>query len=164
MPDLRHLPELSDPDSSSFTKASKKASIPCSSCRGVHRTFLYTGEFSARRIRQRRHHAQTTLTAACSDCAFVWRGSNESNPEQTTLSAACSDFAQLRRCSKESNHAQTTLPSNLSEQVHSLSKQQLAWSARGSTPSNISEPVQSLSKQQKERSDRGSSHLNYCTA
>ena len=39
------------------------------------------------------------LTAACSGCAVVWRGSNESNSDQTALSAACSDFAQVRRCS-----------------------------------------------------------------
>ena len=38
----------------------------------------------------RPNHDQTMLTAACSDCAFVWRGSNELSPDQTTLSAACS--------------------------------------------------------------------------
>ena len=29
------------------------------------------------------NHAQTTLTAACSDCALIRRGSNESNHDQT---------------------------------------------------------------------------------
>ena len=55
------------------------------------------------------NHDQTTLTAACSGCAVVWRGSNELNSDQTALSAACSDFAQVLRCSNELNYNQTTL-------------------------------------------------------
>ena len=65
--------------------------------------------------RNESNHEQTTLTAACSGCAVVWRGSNESNSEQTALSAACSDVAQVRRSSNESNYKQTTLTAACSD-------------------------------------------------